>query len=274
MRKNITRGYDKPYEAICVRKDGAKFVAEVCTKVTHYHGRRVMVAALRDITESKRLRDNMQYYISEITKVQEEERRRIARELHDETVQSLVSLAFDIDTMSRGNGQLSPEDVQQLQQLRDKTCGIMDEVRRFGHNLRPDVIDQMGLVPALEILTNEINRGATISAHTEAIGAEKRLAPEAELVLFRIAQEALRNIRKHSQATDASVRIEYNADKVKLVIADNGRGFELPDMLCDLAGKGKLGLIGMQERARLLDGILSVESKPNQGTKVVVEIRV
>jgi len=398
---NVIREYDKPYEAVCVRKDGSNFVAEMCSKVTYYHGQKAVVAAVRDITErkilddklreseeklrvmfdssgegfiiyepdgcitqlnnatvdlfgydskkefigryiidlfiskhrrraevnmskafkrrsahkaeysclrrngevfdaelsiaplrvngerpagfvaivrditeSKRFRANMQYYISQITRVQEEERRRVARELHDETLQSLVSLSFDIDTMIIGNGHLSPKDVQQLQRLRDKTHNIMDEVRRFSHNLRPDVIDRMGLVPTLEILIDEMNRGEIIRAHIEVIGTERRLTSEAELVLFRIAQEALRNTIKHSQATDASVIIVYNADKVKLVIADNGKGFEVPGMLVDLASKGKLGLIGMLERVRLLDGILSIESKPLQGTKVIVEIGV
>ena len=142
----------------------------------------------------------------------------------------------------------------------------------FSHEPRPDVLDRLGLVSALELLTDELDSESGIKACTELVNSEKRLSPEAELVLFRIAQEALRNIRKHSQATEALVRIEFNSDKVKLTITDNGTGFELPEILGDLVGKGKLGLIGMKERVRLLDGTFSAESKPSQGTKVAVEI--
>ncbi len=138
--------------------------------------------------------------------------------------------------------------------------------------MRPGGLDQVGLIPALELLTDELNKEGKVNAHIEVIGPEQRLSPEAELVLFRIAQEALRNVRRHSQATEAVVRVEFALKKVKLDVTDNGSGFELPEVLGDFAGRGKLGLIGMHERARLLGGSFSVKSQPGRGTTVAVEM--
>lgn len=262
-------------EFICVRRDGTQFEAELSiAPMKDKDGSPTgVVVVIRDITERKRLSEGMEYYIGEITRAQEEERRRIARELHDGIVQSLVSLALDIESANKDEARLPPETSQQLQQLWNKTQDIMKELRHFSYELRPDIIDRLGLAPALESLTAELNREQKIDARLEIEGSERRLPPEAELVLFRVAQEALRNIRKHSQATEVIARIEFSAESVKLSIIDNGRGFELPGVLCELASKGKLGLIGMQERARLLGGDFTVDSRPGGGTMVSLEVK-
>jgi signal transduction histidine kinase len=104
------------------------------------------------------------------------------------------------------------------------------------------------------------------------VGVERDPSPETKLVLFRIAQEALTNIKKHSEASKASVKLEYDVDRITMAIADNGKGFELPKRLGDLASTGMLGLAGMDERARLLGGMLWVQSKLGEGTTVTVEL--
>lgn len=236
------------YELELIRKDGTTMIIESLTRLLTENGQPVGVQAMVwDITEQKRLRENMQFYISEITKAQEDERKRIACELHDETAQSLATLSLDIEAITRARDQLSEEGVQRLAQLRAKIDSIMEGVRRFSHELRPGVLDQVGLMPALELLTEELSKEGEVNARVKVTGSEQRLSAEAELVLFRIAQEALRNVRKHSQATEAVVRVEFTPKKVKLNVTDNGTGFELPEMLGDFAGKGKLGLIGMHE---------------------------
>jgi signal transduction histidine kinase len=122
-------------------------------------------------------------------------------------------------------------------------------------------------------LTEELNKGERgVKASLEIAGSERRLKLEVELGLFRIAQETLRNVKKHSGATKAVIRLKFTRSRVKLVVSDNGIGFELPEMLGDFAIKGKLGLIGMQERARLLNGKFSVKSHIGRGTTVVVEV--
>ena len=226
----------------------------------------------RDITELKRWRENMLFYISEITRAQEEERKRIARDLHDETAQALATLSLDIEAITRAREQLSQETLGQLEQLQDKVDAVMQGVRRFSHELRPGVLDQLGLLPALEWLAEDMIINHGVDARVEVIGTERRLSPEEELVLFRIAQEALCNVRKHSQATEAVLILEFCDQKIRMAITDNCQGFELPDMLSDFAGKGKLGILGMHERARLLDGSFSVQSEAGKGTTLSVEV--
>jgi len=127
-------------------------------------------------------------------------------------------------------------------------------------------------MPALELLVDELSKERKVNIRIELIGSERRLSDEAELVLFRIAQEALHNIRKHSQATEAMVSVEFGAETVKLNIIDNGRGFKLTELLDEFANRGGLGLIGMRERASLLDGSFSVKSRPGKGTTVAIEV--
>jgi PAS domain S-box-containing protein len=261
------------YELELVRKDGTRRIIESVTRLFTQDCEAVGIQAMvRDITEQKRLRENMQFYISQTIKAQEEERRRIACELHDETAQSLAALLFDVNAIARDKTQLSGESIQHLEQLRDKIDRLIEGIRRFSHELRPPVLDQVGLIPTLELLGEEPSRGDRVNTSVEVIGSERRLSPEVELVLFRIAQEALRNVRKHSQATEALVKVEFTPNKVKLSITDNGQGFELPKLLGDFASRGKLGLFGMHERARLLGSNLSVKSQVGKGTTIALEV--
>lgn len=110
-----------------------------------------------------------------------------------------------------------------------------------------------------------------IDAHVEVIGVERTLPVETQLLLFRIVQEALNNIRRHAAASRAMVKLEFGDNSIKMTVSDNGKGFELLERMGDLASIGKLGLAGMQERTRLLDGSLKVESEPGKGTTVAVE---
>jgi len=263
------RRFKRPFR----KKNGEIFWCEVTTVPVFSSGElKYSLSSWRDITESERLRNNMQFYISEITNSQEEERKRIAHELHDETVQSLAVLSHDIETIiSRERDQSA---IQQLERLKHKVRSTMQAVRDFCHELRPDVIDRLGLTPALELLTTELNNENGIKACMEIVGSERRLLPGVELALFRIAQEALRNVWRHSQATEAEVSIEFTSEEIKLNITDNGKGFIVSRFLSDFASRGKLGLCGMQERARLLGGDLSVESEPSKGTTIKVKVKV
>ena len=256
------------------RKDGTVFPTSMTgAAIIDDKGKPLYLCATAiDITERKRLRANMEFYLSQVTRAQEEERKRIAREIHDESIQSLATLALGIDAIARGKEKLSKDVIQRLEGLRAEANSILDGLRRFSHELRPGVIDQVGLVPALEILTEELNKENRVKSSLEIRGSERRPMPETELALFRIAQEALRNVRRHSRATEAVIMLEFTRGKVRLIVHDNGTGFELPDMLSDFATEGKLGFIGMQERIRLLDGKLSVKSRVGRGTTLVVEV--
>ncbi|MBA7688803.1 hypothetical protein ES703_97292 [subsurface metagenome] len=272
LMQAIRRGARK-YEFLFRKKNGEQFWVEKTFKTVKVNGEfKYYLVNWVDLTERERLKANMEFYLSEITKAQEEERRRIAREIHDESIQSLAALALGIDAIARGKERLPEDVILHLKKLRAETDSILDGLRCFSHELRPGVIDQVGLVPALEILTEEINKENRVAGSLEIRGSERRLTPETELALFRITQEALRNVRRHSRATKVVIRLKFTRGKVRLIVHDNGTGFEVPDMLSDFATEGKLGLIGMQERTRLLNGKLLVRSWVARGTTVVVEV--
>jgi PAS domain S-box-containing protein len=230
-----------------------------------------VVGAKRDITEENRLRENLYFYIREITRAQEEERKRIARELHDETIQALAALILDIADIS-GEAQLPEVTKQRLQKLSATINSVLEEVRRFCHELRPGLLERLGLIASLGILTDDLTACCGINCSLQIIGSERQLSSEAELMLFRIVQEALRNVKKHSGATNAVVRVEFNREKVKVDVSDNGDGFRLPEDISDFARQVKLGLIGIKERTRLLNGSLRVHSTIGHGTTVTVEV--
>ena len=227
-----------------------------------------------DITERKRLSENMQFYISEITKAQEEERKRISRELHDDTAQTVARLGLDIDYLI-GTGEQPYEELnRQLEELRSRTDDLLQGIRRFSHDLRPVILDETGLVGALDWLIDDLKARYECDVSLEVTGTPRRLSTDTELLLFRIAQEALQNISKHSQATGVLIKLDFGHDKVQLSISDNGRGFNLVEKLGDYVYLGKLGLIGMQERARLLNGDFGIQSEPGEGTVVRVSVNV
>jgi len=185
-------------------------------------------------------------------------------------VKATAALALNIQDIETRH--LSQKNVQRLEKLRAKVDDILHGVRRFSHELRPEILDQLGLIPTLELLVSELNEEEKIKARFKVTEYQRRLLPETELALFRIAQEAISNIRKYSQAKRVLIELAFTQRKTKMKIGDNGIGFELPEEIGDLASLGKLGLIGMKERARIIDGDLTVKSSPNQGTTVAIEL--
>jgi len=223
--------------------------------------------------ENARLYENMRFYVRQITRAQEDERKRIARELHDETAQALIDLLHRLDELATSS-ELSEAVIARLEEFQDLIDEILQGVRRFSRDLRPSVLDDLGLLPALEWLMLSLREESGIKAELRVYGDRRRLPPEAELALFRIVQEALSNVRRHSQASQAVTTVEFGESRVKITVHDNGRGFELAGRTSDLATAGKLGLIGMHERARLLDGTLTVHSEPGKGSTITVDVPV
>jgi two-component system, NarL family, sensor histidine kinase DegS len=142
----------------------------------------------------------------------------------------------------------------------------------LSQDLRPATLDRLGLLPALEWLTIDVTKFSGIHTHLTVTGSERRLPEDVELALFRIVQEALRNVWRHSGATAADVAVEFTNYKIKITISDNGKGFDLPESVGALAKDGKLGLAGMEERARLLDATLTFNSKRGKGTSIAIEL--
>ena len=258
------------------RKDGSETLIQLSASLVYTNGKPVAIQHMaRDITEERRLQDNLRVYLQKITRAQEEERKRISRELHDETLQSLIILSRQLDTFASRSKELSQGNSLCslfFEELRQHTTNIIDGVRRLSQDLRPAALDRLGLLPALEWLASEVEEHTGTETRVKVIGTKRRLAEEVELVLFHIAQEALRNVGRHAQATQAEVLVEFNGRKTRVTVSDNGKGFIPPKTIGDLARDGKLGLTGMLERAQLLGGTLTIQSEPGKGSSITVEI--
>jgi signal transduction histidine kinase len=222
--------------------------------------------------ENAYLYENMRYYARRITQAQEAERKRIARELHDDTIQSLIALSRQLEVLATSDSALPESASQRIQDLQVATGDIVKRVRRFSQDLRPSILDDLGLLPTLEELTAQLDRQDGLHAEFRVRGEERRFSSEVELTLFRIAQEALNNVRRHAKASSVVTLVEMSDSAVKMSIQDNGIGFKVPILSEHPATASKLGLIGMHERARLLGGLLLVNSAPGRGTKVAVDV--
>ncbi|MFH0809781.1 MAG: PAS domain S-box protein, partial [Pseudomonadota bacterium] len=254
------------YEQELVRKDGSTVVAQIGTSlITRGEDPWAFQHIARDVTEEKRVQDNLKFYVQRVSQAQEAERKRIARELHDETAQALVTVIRNLGDLASNGSAVSAAGIQE--QVRE----ILRGVRQFSQQLRPSILDDLGLVPALKWLASELN-GQGIGAHAEITGNVRQILPEAELTLFRIAQEGLNNARRHAGASRVDIRLEFAERSVRMTVSDDGKGFDLPARVGDLARVGKLGLAGMQERAQLLGGTLLIDSAPGKGTKLTVEV--
>jgi signal transduction histidine kinase len=222
--------------------------------------------------ENAYLYENLRYYARRITQAQENERKRIARELHDDTIQSLIALSRRLEGLATGEEQLPNGASSRIRELWEQTGEMVRRVREFSQNLRPSVLDDLGLLPTLEELTLDMKRQVGLETEFRASGERRRLSSEVELTLFRIAQEALSNIRRHAKATRVTTTVELADTAVRMRIEDDGIGFRPPKLTDDLRAEDGLGLIGMHERVRLLGGSLRIESELGRGTTVIAEV--
>ncbi|MFC2008266.1 PAS domain S-box protein, partial [Chloroflexota bacterium] len=262
------------YELQMVRKDGTERTIDVVTSLLPDREPSPVIQIIaRDVTEQKLAQENLRAYTSRAILAQEEERKRVARELHDDTAQALASLGMDIDSLAKAKGWSSGEVSKRLKELRDRTNDILQGVRSLSLALRPSMLEDLGLLSALHELTNDLVSQQGISVQFDVQGTARRLSLEIELTIFRIAQEALSNVGKHAQATECSLSVKFDQEKIELRIGDNGQGFDLPKAVENSARLGNLGLIGMRERAKLIDGTLTISSEPGKGTTVVLEAR-
>lgn len=239
---------------------------------------RGMLTVSRDLSELQTLADEiarrgqaleaatsrqseLRSFLTLFTQAQEEERRRISRELHDDTAQVLTATTRRVARLARdlsGDQKARADDI-----LLDLNAAI-DGVRRFARNLRPSVLDDLGLLPALEWLATQ----ALTATRLEVSGAERRLSPATELTVFRLAQEALNNVDKHAHAHTAAIRVAFGEPPqggVRVAITDDGRGFTTEQAHAQ-AQAGHLGLLGLRERVTLAGGTLDVQSAPGEGT--------
>ncbi len=214
--------------------------------------------------ELQRKEEMRRELLKKVIAVQEEERKRIARELHDETSQDLATLLLSIETTANGG---SAELNKKFVQMKALTGRTLDSIHRLILDLRPSVLDDLGLTSAIRWIAESRLEPLGIDLSFAVTGQECRLQPEIETTLFRIAQEAMANIARHAEVSSVAVALEFGQERVCLQVEDNGRGFEF-----DESRNGSFGLLGMKERAELLEGALTIDSKPGKGTRLAVTI--
>lgn len=230
------------------------------------------IETLLDISQRIYLEDNLRFYIQQITQMHENERMRLARELHDELSQIVGSASREVDNLLRKKSTLGSQELVALQEIRLLLAEGSKAMNIMIKNLRPSLLDDLGLIPALRSLATNLEETEGIVTTFSIEGEETRLDSESELSIFRIVQESLNNVRKHAQAAKVNVRVFFDKDGVTIIVEDNGIGFQLPISMDRLPRSGKLGLMGMQERVWLLSGSIDVSSSPGEGTSLTFRI--
>lgn len=239
--------------------------------------------AVAELNATRLRETQLKSYAALITRAQEDERRRLARELHDDTAQALIALSRGLDALSTQhiNPINSPEDMRFIDELVTLTRRTLDSVRRACQDLRPSVLDDLGLSAALESLAGSMTeRGLSCSYHCR--GTAKSYSTEVEVAVYRIAQEALSNALRHAEAYTAQIELTYRQDGLRLVVSDDGRGFDVFAVLAhepggasrsDSYSKGTgLGLLGMRERATLIGATLDIQSSLGVGARVTLVV--
>jgi PAS domain S-box-containing protein len=225
------------------------------------------------LAEAERERlEGLRLFAHSVQRAQEEERSRIARELHDDICQRLTGMKYRVEVLEEGIRPTQRRVAKQLGGIREELDRSVTEVRRISSNLRPSVLDDFGLVTALRLLCKEF-QGAHKIAATLHVNREfpERIGREGETAVYRITQQALTNVARHSQATSVDLNLDLREGALSLMIADNGRGFVAAGADPPASRKG-FGLVSMRERAELLGGHLEVDSTPGQGTAISVTI--
>lgn len=269
-------------------KKQKRYLDIIASPIIDNQGNIVAVTELmRDITESKKMESKISRLhkelqekdeirgelLRQIFSIQEEERKRIARELHDETSQTLAGLAANLEAIARmlpGNMEKAKAELGKVQAL---SIDILDEMHKLIYELRPSLLDDLGLVAAARWLAENNLGEAAIAANFNVTGRERRMSSQLESTLFRVIQEAINNIIKHARAKNVIISLDFKKYTIGVRIQDDGRGFDVQEALSAKDRPRGLGLLGMKERVELINGKLTIRSHPGgRGTEINIEI--
>ena len=221
--------------------------------------------------ESQVMQKKLRQLTRQIITAQEEERKMISRELHDDVVQTLVGINVELSALSKGASvglNAMKAKIARTQRLVENS---VNEVHRFARELRPAVLDDLGLIPALDAYTKNLAEREKIKIQMTAFGGVEALGNAKRTVLFRVAQEALTNVARHAQASQVKMSITEISGAIQMEISDNGKSFHVGKALT-ARNPHRLGLVGMRERVEMVGGTLTIESAPGKGTIVRAEI--
>jgi two-component system, NarL family, sensor histidine kinase UhpB len=211
-------------------------------------------------------------YLSRTIEAQENERKRISRELHDEIGQALTAIKFNLDRMDRDLPPSFSTVRERLGEAKSLSNQVLTVMRQLSMDLRPTMLDDVGLVPTLRWYIQSFSKRLNIDSHFQAVEVEGKLPPQIETAFYRIIQEALNNIAKHSEANRAEITLGQKHSILFASVTDNGKGFDLNRVLQPGSPEKGLGLVGMQERVSLLGGKMDIQSKSDFGTCIYVEV--
>jgi two-component system NarL family sensor kinase len=258
-------------QVLLMASDGSQMPVQISIRLLAQNGFKHAPVGLvvTDMTEARRNEEMLRALTHRVVQVQETERGRVALELHDDITQLLCAVLFRsqalVDKLSARNGPAKKEAMK----LREMLGQTAKEVERISRNLRPSVLDQLGLVAVLRDTSTEFAQRTGVPVKLACVQLMARLPADTELALYRILQEALKNVEKHARARHVTVRLTHEGAFVQLVIADDGIGFDHP---AKRKGKGGLGLLGMRERATYVGGALKIKSVRRAGTEIEVLI--
>jgi two-component system sensor histidine kinase DegS len=207
-----------------------------------------------------------QTYIARLVETQEAERTRIAQELHDETLQTLMVIANKADALA-----LAATDENQVKGnlwVKKEVLQTMDDIRRLSMNLRPSILDNFGLVSGVRWLANNFNAQKSCQLDVVVSGDERKMSSLSQVTVFRLVQEALNNVQRHAHAKNACITLNFTDDRLVLEMKDDGVGFEPPERLGAYVTEGKLGIMGMEQRILSVEGEIYIDSVPGRGTKI------
>jgi two-component system NarL family sensor kinase len=254
-------------ETTLVRRDESEVNVHLSANTLALQNARGICLVITDISQRKAIDDARRHLAKSIIQAQERERQRVAVELHDGINQLLASTKHRIHGIEQrlnGHGGELHEDVVQTRKLLERT---IQEVRLISRNLRPSELDDLGLLAAIRTLASEFGVRSGIKVELNLRPLSRALSPEIELTIYRIFQEALTNVERHSEATAVSILLTQTSRNVQLVIRDDGRGFDPAT-----AGKSRFGLANMYERASHVDGKCAIDSSPTEGTTIRLRI--
>ncbi len=275
VRTKLINGeeFGQPYEQHFFIKGGAIRTVKMSTNAVLSGGRITgFEHVARDVTQEKLQEENVRAYLQQITRAQEEERKRIARDLHDDVSPDIIILIQKLDNLISAPRLKLAILRDNLEEVREQAVKALESLRATAQGLRPRIIDDLGLVAALEWIAEGLEREHKIQVRVETRNIKTAPSPETQILLFRIAQEALNNIRKHARASKVTIKLESKDNSIRMTVTDDGQGFEAPERIEGMVSAGRLGLMGMHERARLLNGTLQIKSAPGKGTELTVDI--
>jgi signal transduction histidine kinase len=230
------------------------------------------MGTILDITEHKKNQERIDSLTRALIKAQETERRKLALDLHDEVAQQLSALTFFLESLRQGVSPSQPEMRQEIAKISGIAQRLVEYVRNLAYSLRPPMLDRHGLVPTLSQYCSDYSERNGIRVDFFPLGMEGvALDFDTEINLFRITQEALTNVRKHASARQVTIKLQAKAPNIILSIRDDGNGFDVRKEMRD-SGQRKMGLSGIEQRASLLGGRLSIQSGRGKGSRILVEV--